>query len=135
MKKLFLISIGYVFSLVNMLPIPWSMRVFWMKFLYSLTVMGTSLFPSILSWTEKQNIKFKMGKQEGEDYESLVQLEKVLEYLENNNYTVEQVRWALDLAESEKIPNESLGSFIALKILEEDIADQLLKDTLAGARY
>lgn len=111
------------------------MRVFWMKFLYSLTVMGTSLFPSILSWTEKQNIKFKMGKQEGEDYESLVQLEKVLEYLENNNYTVEQVRWALDLAESEKIPNESLGSFIALKILEEDIADQLLKDTLAGARY
>lgn len=135
MKKLFLISIGYVFSLVNMLPLPWSVRVFWMKSLYSLTVLGTSLFPSILSWTEKQNIKFKMGKQEGEDYESLVQLEKVLEYLENNNYTVEQIKWALNLAESEKIPNESFGSFIALKILEEDIADQLLKDSLAGARY
>jgi hypothetical protein len=126
---------GTVLSVVNLLPFPWPLRLLWLRFLYFLTVKGTLVFPSILSFVEEQNVAHKMGKQEGENYESMVQLEKVLEYMDSEGIPIHRVKEAIEQAEAEAIPPEQFGTFIARTILEPLTAEQVLKASLRSTRY
>lgn len=135
MKRTLLLFAGAVFSTFNMLPTPWRLRVLWMRFLYFLTVKGTSWFPSILSWTHSQNIAYQMGKQSGEDYESIVQLEGVLKKLEELDVPPWQVKQALERAEAEAVPYEAYGAFIIQAVLEPAAAQQALREALQASRY
>ena len=126
---------GTVFSIFNLLPMPWPLRLVWMKLLYFITVKGTLIFPSIISWTKEQNVAYKMGKQKGEEYESIVQLEKVLEHLDTRGVPVQQVRQAVKQAETEAIPQEQLGAFIARAILDPLTAERVLRASLQSTRY
>jgi hypothetical protein len=126
---------GTVLSMVNLLPFPWPLRLLWLRFLYFLTVKGTNIFPSILGFVEKQNTTYKMGKQEGEGYESMVQLEKVLEYIDAESIPIHRVKAALEQAEAETIPPEQLGDFMARAILDPLTAEQMLKASLQATRY
>lgn len=134
MKVLLMIG-GYLFGLFNTLPIPWRMRVWWMRFLYEVIAFFTKSFPSILSWTQKQNVRFKMGKQEGEDYESLVVLERVLEFFEKNSVTPQQVQRAVEQAETSGVPSEQMGIFLSRAVLDPLVADRVIKDSLKAGRY
>jgi hypothetical protein len=135
MRRRIIYVIGAAFGIFNLLPIPWSLRLLWMKLLYFITVKGTSMFPSILSWTRSQNVTYKMGKQEGEDYESLVQLEKVLEHLDMERFPAPQVKRVVEQAEAEAIPPEQLGVFIAQATLTPESAERVLRESLREARY
>jgi hypothetical protein len=126
---------GTMFSIFNLLPIPWSLRLVWMRLLYFVILKGTLIFPSILSRTIEQNVAYKMGKQKGEEYESLVQLEKVLEYLDKKGIAIERVRQAVNQAEIEAIPQEELGAFIARAIFDPLTAKQVLRESLQSTRY
>jgi hypothetical protein len=134
MKEIMLLG-GTVLSMINLLPLPWPLRLLWLRFLYFLTVKGIFLFPSILSFTEEQNTIYKMGKQEGEEYESMVQLEKVLEYVDSKRISINCVQEAIDRAEAETIPPEQLGAFIARTTLDLPTAEQVLKASLRSTRY
>lgn len=135
MKKTLLLIAGALFGLVNMLPMPWPLRVLWMRFLYFLTLQGTRWFPGILSWTQRQNIHYQMGKQSGEDYESIVQLEQVLKRLEYQGVPPHQVGLALAQAEAAGIPYEAYGRHIVQSVLEPAAARQILQESLQAARY
>ena len=74
MKKIMFLG-GAVLAVINLLPFPWRLRLLWLRFLYWLTVKGTLVFPSALRFAQRQNAAYRMGKQAGEGYESLVQLE------------------------------------------------------------
>ena len=126
---------GAAFSIFNLLPLPWRLRILWMKLLYFVTAKGTQLFPSLLTWTKQQNMAYKMGKQKGEGYESLVQLEKVLEYLEREGIPIQEIKQAVQQAEMEAIPCEEIGAFIARAVLDPLTADRVLRESLQGARY
>ncbi len=130
-----IIICGFCFSVINLLPIPWPLRLRWFRLLYFLTVKGTLLFPSILHWTKRQNVAYKMGKQTGEEYESIVQLEKVLEYLEKKEFPAHKVDQAMRQAEKEAIPSDQIGVFIARNILDPLTAEQVLKQSLQTTRY
>lgn len=133
--KLLLIIGGFLFGVFNTLPLPWRLRVWWMRFLYGVIAICTQLFPSILSWTQKQNMRFKMGKQEGEDYESLVLLERVLEFFQKNGISPQQVKQAVDQAEALSVPSEQMGSFLARAVLDPLTADRVIKTSLQAGRY
>jgi len=90
---------GTMLSAVNLLPMPWPLRLVWLRFVYFLTVKGTLLFPSILGFVEGQNVAYRMGKQEGERYESMVQLEKVLESAESSHVSIDRISESLAQAE------------------------------------
>jgi hypothetical protein len=126
---------GTVLSMVNLLPFPWPLRLLWLRLLYFLTVKGTNFFPSILTFVEEQNTAYKMGKQEGEGYASMVQLEKVLEYMDSEGVPIRRVKEALERAEAETISPEQLGVFIARAILDPLTAEQVLKASLRSTRY
>jgi hypothetical protein len=126
---------GTVLSMVNLLPFPWPLRLLWLRLLYFLTVKGTNIFPSILTFVEEQNTAYKMGKQEGEGYVSMVQLEKVLEYMDSESVPIRRVKEALERAEAETISPEQLGVFIARAILDPLTAEQVLKASLRSTRY
>jgi hypothetical protein len=133
--KLILVFFGLLFSIFNMLPIPWRLRIAWLKFLYFLTDSGTRIFPAILEWMKVQNTTYKMGKQTGEEYESIVQLEKILEYLEKSGVSPHQVSQAMSLAEKEAVPPSQLGAFLAQETLDPSTATQALRKSLESARY
>ena len=135
MKKMLLLIAGALFGLFNMLPIPWRVRVLWMRFLYFLTWQGTRWFPGILSWTQRQNITYRMGKQSGEDYESIVQLEEVLKRLESLGVPPQQVKLALDQAEAAGVAYEAYGAYIAQAVLEPADAHLILQESLQATRY
>lgn len=78
---------------------------------------------------------YKMGKQEGEAYESIVQLEMVLQYLDSIGTTSDQVARTMDQAEAQAIPPDQLGIFIARKILDPLTAGKILEDSLRSTRY
>lgn len=126
---------GTVLSMVNLFPFPWSLRLLWLRLLYFLTVKGTLVFPSILRFTQEQNVVYKMGKQKGEEYESIVQLEKVLEYMDSNGIPIHAVKEAIERSEAEAIPPEQLGTFIARSILDRLTAEQVLRASLRSTRY
>ncbi len=135
MTRGIMLVVGTMFSIINLLPMPWALRLLWMKLLYFAILKGTLLFPSIVSRTIEQNVAYNMGKQKGEEYESLVQLEKVLEYLDKKGIAIEQVRHAVNQAEIEAIPQEQLGAFIARAILDPVTAKQVLRESLQSTRY
>lgn len=134
MRRIMLLG-GTVLSMVNLLPFPWPLRLLWLRLLYFLTVKGTNFFPSILTFVEEQNTAYKMGKQEGEGYVSMVQLEKVLEYMDSESVPIRRVKEALERAEAETISPEQLGVFIARAILDPLTAEQVLKASLRSTRY
>jgi hypothetical protein len=127
--------LGFIFGVFNTLPLPWRLRVLWMRFLYDFIFMGTNLFPSILSWTNKQNSRYKMGKQQGEDYESLVLLERVLQYFEKTEVPIPNIQQAVTRAEAENVPPEKWGAFLAQVILGPLEAERVLKAAFADGRY
>jgi hypothetical protein len=133
--KILLIIGGYLFGVFNSLPFPWRLRVWWMRFLYEFIAVCTKIFPLILRWTQNQNMRFQMGKQEGEDYESLVMLERVLEYFEKHGVTPRQLQQAVDQAEGAGIPSEQLGTFLARAILDVPTAERVIKMSLEMGRY
>jgi hypothetical protein len=135
MKSGMILLGGAVFTIFNLLPLPWRLRVQWMKFLYLVTAKGTQLFPSLLTWTKQQNMVYKMGKQEGEGYESLVQLERILEYLEQARIPIREIKQAVQQAEREAVPHEQIAAFIARVILDPLTAERVLRESLQGARY
>lgn len=135
MLKSIIVFGGAIFSIFNLLPIPWTLRLTWMKFLYFITVKSTLIFPSIISWTKEQNVAYKMGKQHGEEYESIVLLEKVLEYFDKEGITVNQVKQAVEKAETKAIRQEQLGIFIAQEILDPLTSEQIIKESLQSTRY
>jgi hypothetical protein len=126
---------GFLFGVFNSMPFSWRVRVFWMRTLYEVIVVFTQLFPSILRWTQNQNIRFKMGKQEGEDYESLVMLERVLEFFEKNDVTPEQVHQAVEQAETLAIPGEKMATYLARSVLDPLTAERLISKSLQTGRY
>ncbi len=135
MMKNVLKILGFSFGIVNSLPLPWRLRVWWMRFLFEFINWGTNLFPRILSWMKHQNMVYKMGKQQGEDYESLVQLEKVLQYFEQTRVPLTSIQRAVERAESENIPSEQMGAFLAGVILEPGEAERVLKNAFSEGRY
>lgn len=135
MKRTVLLFAGVAFSVFNMLPIPWRLRTGWMRFLYFLTSKGTLWFPGVVSWTHRQNIAYQMGKQSGEDYESIVQLEMVLKELEKLGVPPQQVKRAVEQAEAENLSYEAYGAFITQAILETAAAQQVLREALQATRY
>ena len=135
MKRTLLMAAGAVFSLFNMLPIPWRLRVLWMRFLYFLTSRGTRWFPGILSWIQNQNITYQMGKQSGEDYKSFVQLEEILKQLETLEIPPQRVKQALTQAGAAGIPYEAYGAFIVRAVLEPTAANRVLQESLQVTRY
>ena len=126
---------GTVLSMVNLLPLPWPLRLLWLRLLYFLTVKGTLIFPSILGFAEEQNVAYRMGKQEGEEYESMVQLEKVLEYMDSKGIPIHRVKEALERAQAETTPPDQLGVFIARAILDPLTTERVLKTSLQSTRY
>ena len=126
---------GTLLSMVNLLPLPWPLRILWLRLLYFLTVQGTLIFPSLLSFVEEQNVVYKMGKQEGEQYESMVQLERVLEYIDAEGIPIPRVREALERAEAQETPPEQLGIFIAQAILDPLTSERVLQSSLRSPRY
>jgi len=126
---------GPVVSLVNLLPLPWSLRLLWLKFLFFLTVKGTLLFPSTLQFAIAQNEAYGMGKQHGESLESFVQLERILERVSSEGIPIERVREAVERAKGEGIPLHQLGAFIARAVFDHATAENLLKASLQGMRY
>ena len=126
---------GTLLSMVNLLPLPWPLRILWLRLLYFLTVQGTLVFPSLLSFVEEQNVVYKMGKQEGEQYESMVQLERVLEYIDAEGIPIPRVREALERAEAQETPPEQLGIFIAQAILDPLTSERVLQSSLRSPRY
>ena len=129
------VELGAVSLLVNLLPLPWRLRLLWLRFVYFLTVKITLLLPSTLDFAQAQNATYKMGKQKGEDYESMVQLEEVLEYIELAGIPIQQLTEALERAEAKSTPPEQLGAFIARAILDPLTAEWLLKASLRSTRY
>ena len=65
----------------------------------------------------------------------MVQLEKVLEYIDSEGIPVHRVKAALERAEAETIPPEQLGDFMARAILDPLTAEQMLKASLQSTRY
>jgi hypothetical protein len=126
---------GTALSLVNLLPMPWRLRLLWLRFLFYLTVKGTLLFPSILGFVEEQNSVYKMGKQQGEGYESLVVLEKVLEHLESEGVSPRRLRQVFEQGEAQGVPPEQLGVFLAQETLGAEHAKQVLGASLYSMRY
>jgi hypothetical protein len=134
MRGLMLLG-GTLLSMVNLLPFPWPLRLLWLRLLYFLTVQGTLIFPSLLSFVEEQNVVYKMGKQEGEQYESMVQLERVLEYIDAEGIPIPRVREALERAEAQETPPEQLGTFIARAILDPMASERVLQASVRSPRY
>jgi hypothetical protein len=134
MKKI-LMFLGLLFGIFNTLPIPWRLRLLWLRGLYFMTVNGTQLFPSILSWTRAQNTAYKMGKQAGEGYESIVQLEKILEFMDLQHVPVSKISQAFRSADQEGVPPEQLGPFLARACLDAQTADLALKQAFSSGRY
>jgi hypothetical protein len=126
---------GTAISMVNLLPLPWSLRLVWLRFLFFLTVKGTLLFPSTLRFVVAQNEAYRMGKQHGESLESFVQLEKILEHTSLQKIPLDRVRGALKQAEDGRIPPEQFGAFIARAIFDQPTADRLLEASLQDMRY
>jgi hypothetical protein len=126
---------GTVISMVNLLPLPWSLRLLWLRFLSFLTVKGTLLFPSTLQFAMAQNEAYGMGKQHGESLESFVQLEKILESVSLQKISIDRVRGVFEQAEDERIPSEQLGAFIARAIFDQATAERLLKTSLQEMRF
>lgn len=126
---------GTALSMVNLLPFPWRLRLLWLRFLYFLTVKGTLIIPSILGFVEEQNLAYKMGKQKGEEYESIVQLERVLEYVDSEGIPTHRVKESIQRSEAEGIPAKELGGFIARAILDPLTAEQVLKASLRSTTY
>lgn len=89
----------------------------------------------ILEWTIKQNIAYKMGKQEGAEYESIVQLEEVLEYLDRNGYSVRQLKHAILEADVQSITPDQYGNFIARKMFLPSEAKRRLLESRSTTRY
>ncbi len=121
---------------------PWSyledgclVRILWLRLLFFITVKGTLLFPVILQWAKQQNVNYGMGKQKGEEYESIVQLEKILEFLEFHRVSIQDVRHAIQLAETKAVPPAELSEFIARTILDSSTAEQALRHSLQTTRY
>jgi len=122
-------------SMVNLLPMPWPLRLLWLRFVYWMTAKGTLLFPSILGFVEGQNVVYRMGKQEGEKYESMVQLEKVLESVESSHVSIDRIKETLAQAEAEAVPADQLGPFIAQALFDPDTAESVLQRSLQTTRY
>lgn len=134
LKSVMLIG-GTVISIVNLLPLPWSLRLLWLRFLSFLTLKGTLLFPSTLQFAIAQNEAYGMGKQHGESLESFVQLEKILESASLQEISIGRVREVFEQAEDRKIPAEQLGAFIARAIFDQAMAERLLKASLQETRF
>lgn len=126
---------GTVISMVNLLPLPWSLRLLWLRFLSFLTVKGTLLFPSTLQFAIAQDEAYEMGKRRGESLESFVQLEKVLESVSSQNIPIDRVRGVFEQAEDVTIPPEQLAAFIARAIFDQATAEGLLEASLQGVRF
>ena len=126
---------GTVISMVNLLPLPWSLRLLWLRFLSFLTVKGTLLFPSTLQFAMAQNEAYGMGKQHGESLESFVQLEKILESVSLQRISIDRLRGVFEQAEDERISQEQLGAFIAQAIFDQATAERLLKTSLQEVRF
>lgn len=134
LKSVMLIG-GTVISIVNLLPLPWSLRLLWLRFLSFLTLKGTLLFPSTLQFAIAQNKAYGMGKQHGESLESFVQLEKILESVSLQEISIDRVREVFEQAEERKIPAEQFGAFIARAIFDQAMAERLLKASLQETRF
>jgi hypothetical protein len=93
MLKSIIVFGGAIFSIFNLLPIPWTLRLTWMKFLYFIIV------------------KSKEG------------------------ITVNQVKQAVEKAETKAIRQEQLGIFIAQEILDPLTSEQIIKESLQSTRY
>ena len=118
---------GTLITLVNLLPLPWGVKLGWARVLYLLSVKSTGLFPSIWNFVESQNIAYEMGKQDESSYRSILQLQKVLEYAASCNISIERLRNILKEAESSRISYTHLGTYIANRLFDEETAKRVLK--------
>lgn len=118
---------GTLATLVNLLPLPWCARLGWARFLYFLSVKTTGLFPSIWSFVESQNIAYKMGKQDASSYQSILQLQKVLEYSASCNIPIRRLRKILQEYESSQSSHTHLGTYIAHRLFDEETAERVLE--------
>jgi len=124
--KLVAYSAGAVIAYVNILPIPWSARLSWARFLYRVSIKTTGYLPWVWRFVESQNVAYEMGKRE-RSYQPILQLQKVLEYSSVSNISAERMKAVVVQAESEEIAESDLGHFIANRLFCEETAKRVLK--------
>jgi hypothetical protein len=76
-----------------------------------------------------------MGKQPGQGYESIVELELVLEQVERRGVPISRLRDAVASAEAEEIPPEQWGPYIARSLFGAHVADRILRGSVKTPRY
>ena len=121
--------------MVNMLPLPWWLRLLWLRLLYFATVKGTLAVPAILRFVERQNAIYQMGKQRGGSYESFVVFDEVLRHLESAGVDVERVKEAIADAKALEIPQDEYGTFLARALLDRGTAERVLNEAFQSTRY
>jgi len=126
---------GTGISMVNLLPLPWSLRLLWLRLLFFITVKGTLLFPSTLQFVTAQNEAYRMGKQQGESNQSFMRLEGVLQSVSLREIPVERVRDAFEQAEQRGVAPEQLARFMAQAIFDQETAEGVLSGSLQEMPY
>lgn len=127
-RKLMLVG-GAMIGFINVLPLPWFLRLSWAKFLYWLTVKGTLRFPYLFAFVQSQNIAYGIGKQRGESLPSILQLEKVLESLESDNVPLDRIKELLHSGAGSGVTPEALPQFIASSVYGREEAKRIMRTT------
>ena len=67
---------GCLISLITLLWMPWTIRVYWAKIVYQLTYIDPRKYPVYMKFIEQTNDKYQMGKRTKNSYKNIVQVKE-----------------------------------------------------------
>lgn len=127
--KIIMIPFGFLFGLINFLPIPWKIRLRWGYYIRLMVVKIMGIFPFFVQYQQGVNIQYKMGKQkEDGDIKSLKDFENLIRYFDINKIPVDRVKEAVKHLDEDRVDMSDYTLKLAKKVLGEQEGQNVYKN-------
>lgn len=92
---------GSIVSIITILPLPWRVRLAWARLLHFVVKSAKKKFRYIFEFKETENMRWGMGIQTHGDYESIEELESILERADVQNLPLDKLKFILECAKTQ----------------------------------
>ena len=124
-----MIPFGFLFGLINFLPIPWKIRLRWGYYTRLMVVKIMGVFPFFVQYQQGVNIKYKMGKQnEDGDIKSLKEFENLIRYFDINGIPIDKVKEAVKHLEGNRTAMNEYTLELAQRVLGKQEGQNIYKN-------
>lgn len=112
--RMITLATGFILALPTTMPLPWRIRCTWARVLTFGRNITIWCFKkeSIHEFVEAQNIEYRLGKQDFGLYDSIKQLEMILEFMEKKGIPFDQFKSIVEFVEKENVSFEQLNSVL-----------------------